>query len=415
MGQEVKLIDIRDLVLWTENPRDPISSAASDQDIADHALSKGSDNWKLPALAKTMGDYFDSSELPTVVFHNKKPVVYDGNRRVLLGKIHFGLVKTEKEFVVPGYPNHIPCNVCDKATALTNVLRKHTGTGSWKVLERDIFLHKFMKEEKSAFLKFEEETKAITNFPELNQRYVKDEILKPAGLEVLGFTILEDQLLSKHNPDDVKAIIRDIASKVKSREMSTRNNRGKIVEPLEPSIRKMIDENKQSNKFRPVSFQDSRRSNQSLTPKAQAPTITKRKKSKDVFFGSKLYLSSGPVNNLYRDIDDLNTFYLNRESSLTNGFPNIIRMSLRLLCETAAKDNNYDRFNLYIEKYYANAKSNLSQDAKTTLANYSINDKSIIQLLHTGAHSYSSSSDYKQTLALSIIIGEILKLTHSKV
>lgn len=35
MGQEIKYINISELVLWTENPRDPISSSATDQEIAD--------------------------------------------------------------------------------------------------------------------------------------------------------------------------------------------------------------------------------------------------------------------------------------------------------------------------------------------------------------------------------------------
>ena len=37
MSQQIQEIDINDLVLWTENPRDPIDSEATDQDIADKA------------------------------------------------------------------------------------------------------------------------------------------------------------------------------------------------------------------------------------------------------------------------------------------------------------------------------------------------------------------------------------------
>lgn len=38
MKQEIKYIPIKDLVLWTENPRDPISPNASDQDVVNRAL-----------------------------------------------------------------------------------------------------------------------------------------------------------------------------------------------------------------------------------------------------------------------------------------------------------------------------------------------------------------------------------------
>lgn len=84
MGQEVTPLKLEDLVLWTENPRDPIDAAATDQDIVDRALKDKRSKWKLPKLAKEMGNHYDYSELPTVVYHGKKPVVYDGNRRIFL-------------------------------------------------------------------------------------------------------------------------------------------------------------------------------------------------------------------------------------------------------------------------------------------------------------------------------------------
>ena len=95
MGQEVLTLKLRDLVLWTENPRDPVDGTATDQDIVDRALSDKLSKWNLPRLAKEMGRHYDFSELPTVVFHGKKPVVYDGNRRMVLGKIKHGLVSVD--------------------------------------------------------------------------------------------------------------------------------------------------------------------------------------------------------------------------------------------------------------------------------------------------------------------------------
>ena len=90
MSQEIKNIKIKDLVLWTENPRDPINSTAKDQDVVDRAVNDPLAKWELNKLAKEMGDYYDYSELPIVVYKNGKPIVYDGNRRVVLAKIKLG-------------------------------------------------------------------------------------------------------------------------------------------------------------------------------------------------------------------------------------------------------------------------------------------------------------------------------------
>ena len=114
MDQEVKYINIKDLVLWTENPRDPIDENAVDQDIVNRALDDELNKWSLAKLAKEMGDYYDFSELPTVVYHKAKPVVYDGNRRIILGKIKHRLVNVDNSsnIQLPEFPDEIPCNVC---------------------------------------------------------------------------------------------------------------------------------------------------------------------------------------------------------------------------------------------------------------------------------------------------------------
>ncbi len=181
MDQEVKSIKIKDLVLWTENPRDPIDVNASDQDIVDRALGAEATKWNISKLARAMGKRYDFSELPTVVYHTGKPIVYDGNRRVILGKIKHGLVKASgfNPGLIPDFfPADIPCNVCVKEIALENVYRKHAGTGSWDPLERDMFLHKFMGHPKSPFLLIEESTGLIGANKHLNKGFVKDEIFK---------------------------------------------------------------------------------------------------------------------------------------------------------------------------------------------------------------------------------------------
>ena len=86
MSQEIRNIRIEDLVLWTENPRDPISPESKDQDVAEKAFIDADGRWSLKKLVSDMGEYYDYSELPIVVYDKGKPVVYDGNRRILLGK-----------------------------------------------------------------------------------------------------------------------------------------------------------------------------------------------------------------------------------------------------------------------------------------------------------------------------------------
>ena len=410
MSQKVVSINIKDLVLWTENPRDPIDPTKTDQDVVDRALDDTLSKWTLTKLAKEMGDYYDFSELPTVVYHGKKPVVYDGNRRIILGKIKHGLVTIPKgtEIDLPEFPEEIPCNVCDSKTALNNVLRKHSDTGSWLPLERDIFLHKFMGKEKSPFLVLEEDTRIVSANPHLNKRFVKEEIFREDILNSMGFSIKNGKLNYVHSDDEARAILTDISEKVRDNKISTRENRGKVIEVLDPVSQKLIDLNHSKK---------SHRSKVKFGPKIKPtqPKLTRRtaKKSK-VLFGGKLYLQIGEVSNLYRDIEDLYQFYITKQHELSQTFPSLIRMSLRLLVETAAKDDNNKKLDNYIKAYFAEAKKSLNQDIKTTLSNQNVNENSIVQLLHTGAHNYQSSNNLEQTIALSIIIGSIVTISHGK-
>lgn len=411
MDQEVKYINIKDLVLWTENPRDPIDENSTDQDIADRALDDKFSKWTLAKLAKEMGNYYDFSELPTVVYHGEKPVVYDGNRRIILGKIKHRLVNAlnETNIKLPDFPMEIPCNVCEKKIALNNVYRKHIDTGSWQPLERDIFLHKFMGEEKSFFLILDEDTGIISSNPHLNQRFVKDEIFREDILNSMGFTRLNGRLNSVHSDHEAYSILSDISRKIETKDITTRQNRGKVIEVLEPSSQQLIDQNKnkKSHIFK-KSFSRAKAENQKQRQSKRTP------KKETELFGGNLYLRMGEVSNLYRDIVDLYQFYIEKKHELSQTFPSLIRMSLRLLCETAAKEDNNKKLDNYLKGNFAKAKETLNQDIKTTLATQNVNEDSIVQLLHTGAHNYKSSNNVEQTIALSIIIGSIITITHGK-
>ena len=74
-----------------------------------------------------------------------------------------------------------------------------------------------------------------------------------------------------------------MAKKVKNNEMSTRVSRNNFFEALSPDVREMIDANKSENKFRPVSFPKNENSTNALPPKPANPSLTPRKKTKEVF------------------------------------------------------------------------------------------------------------------------------------
>lgn len=412
MSQEVKYIDIAKLVLWTENPRDPIYPEASDQDIVDLALSDKSSKWNLKKLAKEMGEYFDFSELPTVVFHKNKPIVYDGNRRIILGKIKHNCVQIspENKIQIPDFPIEIPCNVCTKDIALQNVLRKHGNSGSWSPLDRDLFLHKFLNQEKSNFLKLEENLGIISANPKMNQGFVKKEIFSSEKLSELGFGFEGDSFQSKHSQSDTLEILKDIVNQVENKKITTRKNRGQIISLLNKSNRDTIENNRNKKLVNTVAKLEDK-----TLPEPAKQRKTRRTKTKvPEIFGETLYLKPGDVSNLYRDIVDLYNFYLEKKDVLSNSFSSLVRMSLRLLCEAASKDTHQNDLGNYVKHFFPLGKKNLNSDVKTTLANKNVKEGTMLQLLHTGAHNYHAANDIETTLAMSLIIGEMLKISHGK-
>lgn len=405
--QEIQNIKVSDLVLWTENPRDPINSDAKDQDIVDMALSDRSGLWKLSMLASQMGDFYDFSEIPIVVYQDGKPVVYDGNRRVILAKISKGLVTSNMTFKsIPLVPDEIPCNVCDKDTAISSVLRKHGTSGSWRPLERDRFILKYKGGKKSDFLIIEEATGVISSHEKMNQGFVKDEVFSPSNLNKIGLRIKDDKLESQHTQGELAQLLDDLCEKVEHNYLSTRQSRGNVVAILTDENKAVIQKNK-DNVF--TSVLSSSNYLKSSDPK---PTRRTRRTKEAIpqLFGKDLVLKQGDVNNLYRDICDLYIFYQSNKSHLSSSFTALIRMSLRLLCETASNSNIED----YLRNNFAKAKKSLSQDEKTLLSSQNVTEGSIVQLLHTGAHNYISSQNFDQTLAISIILGAILQITHHK-
>lgn len=421
MSQKIENIKVKDLVLWTENPRDPISSSATDSDVIERAVSDPRNKWDLNKLAREMGPYYDMSELPIVVYKNGKPIVYDGNRRVVLAKIKLGFVVANNLVCdLPDVPSVLPCNVCSEEVALNSVYRKHVKLrNSWDALERDIFANKYLNEPKSAFLKFDEGTGGfISNNPELNQGYVRKEVFTENLLSQMGFEFDGDKLLTRHSDEEVRVLLDNILEKIKTKEIWTRGeHRGKPLEVLDQRVKDIICSNKdkECRVYTPDSIINKANSNENNSIVNECIRKTRiTKPSKVDYFGEKLVLKSGNVNNLYSDILALSSVIRSGKAVFSSCAYGILRMSLRLLCETASKDLGYSDIKDYINTYYPMAKKTLSQDMRTFLSSNNVTGESLTQLMHTGAHNYMSSTSPEQSLCISIVLGAMLKFSHGK-
>lgn len=417
--QEIKDISISDLHLWSENPRDPVDSDIGDLEIIKRILKDDNKKWNISKLIKDMGSHYDLSELPTVVFKNRKYFVYDGNRRIAIIKYLQNpdwSCQIEGKLFPSSEPENlknllkIPCNVCNEKTALINIERKHITNGTWGQLERDYFAHNFRGKEKSLFLKFEEATGLISKHTELNENIMKNDILTEKKLKEIGFSFDKSgDLVSVYDEKLANDILNKIAELKINKTISSRgSDKYKIKKPLieTPEFKGKIKKFDESQK-RDVNYK-----------KEDSESILVRKtrrqnNKKNILFGETLCLKDGITNDIYRDIVDLYNYYEKNKDKLSNTFPNIIRMALRLLIDSVKTKPN-DDINNYIKANFSNAKSELSKDQKTTLMSNNITGENLSSLLHTGAHNYSASSNMEQTIAISLIIGKMLKITHKK-
>lgn len=439
-GQQVSEIPIDSLVLWSENPRDPISADADNREIIENALHGGKSTaaWKLDDLAVGMGTTYDCSELPTVVYDERrdKYIVFDGNRRIALAMI--------QRYRIPGLdvqfplfpPERIPCNVCDRETAIKNVYRKHGGSGSWQVYDRDVFANRYMNEPKSVLVRLEELVGAISKYPQLNQGYVRDDVLNEKHLKEFG---LDPDAIDYGVPSDVLTdFVRAIASAIDRKLINTRGDRNNPLEHIDSSILERIEESKAN---RSSARQDRLFSEQEYFPGEAAakdgvtvsstlnkepkktPGRTRTVKPKQYqAFGDILRLHPGDVNNLYRVLDELWRQFESGQMQASEAFPGLFRAGLRLLMESAAREiypGKEKSLIDYIDSFKDKAWESLRKQGKgnelvTYLSTASVTKEKLNSLLQTGAHCYSSSNNREQALALSIAVGAMLKLSHGK-
>ena len=393
--QKVKELSISRLVLWSENPRDPLPDRKIGREndrIIRRAIEDVDKSWKLLSLLKTMGEMYDSSDLPIVVMKDGYPIVYDGNRRVILAMIkhnekYLKLLPSSARRKLEGFDvdKKLYCDVCTEATALKLIIRKHADSGSWKPIQQGLFRMRYMGESPSILLQINSLTDgAIEKSKMLNQRFVEEEVFIKGHLESLGISIEGDSIMSAYTKDELVSILRDIFKLIEKGDISTRKR---------PALGKL-------------------------------PSSPRSKMYETPLFGGILSLKEGPINNLYREIEALDKLITkNVGKGLSEDAHIVIRMALRLLCETAWKDLKMNYLEEYLKKYFDVAKARLCKAEKTLLSkNLSDEDpkplethKQLLSRLQDSAHTYDESTrNYRQTVAISVLVGAILSSSHGK-
>jgi len=418
MKQKILNIPIKNLHLWTENPRDPIDAKKTDEEIIDRIIQDLDNKWNIQKLVQKMGEYYDYSELPTVVTKNGKYIVYDGNRRVALLKIiqddskypkYVGQLFRELEPKLLREQTTLPCNVCDENTAVTSIERKHIDNGSWGELERDYFLLNFKKKPKSIFVAINDQTGFVKGNKTLNKRFVKEEVLNEKNLEDIGIDFKEGKLYSKYSDEQLVKIFEATQNALQRGDISTRNNRGKLKTVINKD--KSIDgilKNPEKNVFEEISI------NKKQAEKLTKPQKTPATKKKDVLFGKVLELEEGSVNDLYLAIDKIYKKGRDDENILL-----IVGMSLRLILDIAArvyynkqgdttnaeKENPYKNFIKLFQKEYKDKKI---VNYLSTTSDFLNKNFEFEALLSKYAHGNISVSK-QDVLNMSYVAGDILE------
>ena len=417
-GQKVEYIPVQDLVLWTENPRDPISAKNKNISVIRRAIEDVDKKWKLKKLAKEMGVRYDCSELPTVVYKGKTPIVYDGNRRVIIAMLMLGIYPEFKncKFRMPQCPNSLPCNVTSKDIALESVWRKHADTGSWDPIARDIFRNKFWKQPKSVFLQLDEMLGGvIAKSSDLNQRFVGEEVLINPRLKDLGIKVENGSVSSRHDAANTRKLLEGVFELIVDKTISTRKDRKTPLSQIVPADLKAIVTADQGVEYHTVDLSSTNAAAQTGLKEDGNVRLPRRVKSPQIpVFGGKLGIEAGEPANLYRDIVALYEYYEKNKRVLSDRFPALIRMALRLQCELIANCANSKDFGEFVKNDYDAAKRMLSQQEKTFLSTNNVTKDNIVSLLHTGAHNYESSYNLPQTIAMSLIVAGLLKLHCAK-
>lgn len=344
--QEVKTICLGDLVLWTENPRDPIDMGCSDVEIIRRAIKNDSKNWNLDKMLENVGEEYYYNDLPTVVENsNRTYTVYDGNRRVALLKcIQNPVLYSEATSKLACFVSSdslmnqtvLPCNVCDRETALNIVEKYHKSSGKWGKLQYEYFLHIHRGHPKGRLILLNEAGDGLVERnPKLNEEYVQSSLLTDANLNSIGFAIVNNELVTNLSNEDAVGVLEDIAE-VRNQDISNarknpRRLRDALIE-LNPEKYKKIEAFKESHPIQKVKTSES-----STCDFISGSKRVPLKKRKNVLFGGVIRPRGDKSNQIYRAVDDIYREYSKKPEEKAYLLP-IIGFSLRLFLETVAQE-----------------------------------------------------------------------------
>ncbi|MDE0297424.1 MAG: hypothetical protein OXN17_02185 [Candidatus Poribacteria bacterium] len=422
-----KTIHFSKLIVNPENYRfDPVENQ---QEAIDLMLGeKGSE---IVNLAKHILDYGldEAKDFRVVEIDSGEYRVLDGNRRTVAIKcLHdqswIKDKKTKKAFQIlrktkKSAPTYIQSFVYDDEKSAAEWIKldhtgKNDGVGqdSWGTAEQDRFAYKFegkLSPAMQAVFVVQKELDKKINTKKLKVSTINRIMSNPESRSYLGVDVCGGKLIFTADEKESYARLDKLFDKVIKDNVTVAN-----VYHKPETIRFMSElfGDKPKDAIQPtLPFHENEveKSNE----EGGARKTQREKGEKQKFFGRDLILNKGDTNDFYRDILELHDFYISKSAKLSKKFPAIIRTSLRLLVESAASEMG--KLAEYVNCNFTDAKTTLSKDQKTTLANNSIgNAKSLTQLLQSGAHEYTNTANFEQTVAMSVIIGAMLDLTHSK-
>lgn len=357
-------------------------------------------------------------------------LVLDGNRRTTAIKcLHDqSLIKDEKIKKVfenllkvkRTLPTNIQCFVYkEEKSAAKWIKLDHTGKNdgagqdSWGSAEKDRFAYKFegkISPAMQAVSVIESDLKKKIDTKKLKISTINRILSNPESRSYLGVNISGGKLTFTADKKESLERLDKLFNKVITDNVTVANV---YHTPQTIDFMKNLFGNKPKDSTKPtLAFHE----NEGIKSEENEQTTrkTQREKGKQQkFFGTDLILKKSDTNNIYMDILDLHSFYVSNAGKLSKNFPAMIRMSLRLLVESATSEGK--KIADYVNSNFTEAKKTLTTDQKTTLANNSIgNAGNLIQLLQSGAHDYTNSANFEQTIAMSVIIGSMLNVTHSK-
>ena len=294
-----------------------------------------------------------------------------------------------------------------------------------------------MGQEGSVLVRLQELIGAVDKFPTINQRYVRDEILDKAHLIEMGLNPdAEDFGVA---PEVLENLVREIVGAIERKEISTRTNRKNPVSALDEEVLNAVRQSsnnrvvRQCDQFSLFGEDDEDcpvDGKPELGLEAQKGTLkrssnkrrTARSKTKKYkAFGGILQLECGNVNNLYRTLDQLWRLKVAGQITEEEGFVGVFRAGLRLLVEAAAREYSDAKnpIDAYVTRYEDKARALIrsksdGDNIATFLQTNGVEKGKLVSLLNVGAHVYTSSCSEDQALAMSLLIGSMISVSHGR-